>query len=60
MRCSHGKVFVHLLIVNLTDAETNIRDSAKQYGIGNRIVDCCSFDLTVRCPSPHFARYDMS
>lgn len=29
-------------------SETNIKDSAAQYGVTDRIVDCASFDMNVR------------
>lgn len=34
--------------------ETSIQDSAAQYGIRQRIVDCCSFDMTVSINTPSF------
>lgn len=33
--------------------ETGIRHSAEQYGVWNRILDCYTFDMTVR-PPPFF------
>ena len=30
--------------------ETGIRHSAEQYGVWNRILDCYTFDMTVRPP----------
>lgn len=41
-----------VMCYRLRMTETGIRHSAEQYGVWNRILDCYTFDMTVRRPLP--------